>query len=528
MLVEIINVSAAHISSKENSGSYFLMYLFSAVFVLTAQRIIYKQAFELVEQAANKLRKRISFKIGQIDLETFERIGQSTIYARLTQDVHYIAHVALHLIIVIQSISIVFCMLIYISSLSFWAFLMVFIGIVMILVSYFNNTKHMVEHFDKLTEIETSFFEQFDHIVKGFKEIKLNHQKNKEVFANYNRINDSKRAYRVDYRVGHNRIFILSKMFMFIMVGIIIFIVPQYHEEHASTIIKITAVILFILGPMEAGLDVIPNLAVANNGAQNVIALEKEIDEGLRKQDNLIPISTQTVAPLSFKHSIELKGLIYEYNSNDPAHVFSIGPMNLTIKKGELLFITGGNGAGKSTFLKMFTGLYLPVSGTIHIDPDKRNGKEGTRISVANYHQYSELFSIIFTDFHLFDKLYGVGDIDPHRVNAFLRRMNLSAEKTTFHNGRFSNISLSSGQKKRLALVSSIIEDKEIYIFDEVASDLDPDFRDVYYRELLEELKARNKTVLVVSHDKSYWDVADRVLLLERGVFREIPNKVLV
>ena len=187
---------------------------------------------------------------------------------------------------------------------------MVFIGLILILVSYQHNTKHMVEHFDKLTEIETKFFEQFDHIIKGFKEIKLNHRKNREVFDNYNMINDTKRDYRIDYRVGHNKIFILSKMFMFIMVGFIIFVVPQYHAEHASTIIKITAVILFILGPIEAGLDVIPNLAVANNGAQNVIALENEIDDGLRRQDNLIPVSTRSVEPLPFNHSIELKGLM--------------------------------------------------------------------------------------------------------------------------------------------------------------------------------------------------------------------------
>jgi len=185
--------------------------------------------------------------------------------------------------------------------------------------------------------------------------------------------------------VGHNKIFIQSKMFMLLMVGIIIFIIPQYHTEHASTLIKITAVILFLLGPIEAILDVIPNLAVANNGAQNIVALEKEIDQGISRQDNLSSIATQSVAPLPFKHSIALKGLIYQYDNNNPAHAFKIGPANLTIRKGELLFITGGNGAGKSTFLKMFTGLYRPKSGTIYVDPDPQNGDQGTKISPANY-----------------------------------------------------------------------------------------------------------------------------------------------
>ncbi|MFK7906069.1 MAG: ATP-binding cassette domain-containing protein, partial [Chitinophagales bacterium] len=293
-------------------------------------------------------------------------------------------------------------------------------------------------------------------------------------------------------------------------------------EEHADTIIKITAAILFILGPIEAILNAIPSLAIANNGTKNILDLEKELDFALQKtQHTHTSIIQEKEKPISFKKNIHLQGLMYKYEHNNAEYAFFIGPMNLKINKGEIVFITGGNGAGKSTFLKMFTGLYKPQRGSISIDKDIESGEQGILINNSNYHQYSELFATIFTDFHLFDKLYGIEDIEAEKVRKLLLKMGLPESKTAYRNGGFTNIKLSSGQKKRLALITCILEDKEIFIFDEVAADLDPEFRDTYYFEILAELKSRNKTVLVVSHDKTYWHVADRVLRLEKGQFCE-------
>jgi len=526
LLIEIINMSAAQVVDQETNGRYFISYLFCFILVLITKKVIYDRSFVMIEGVVNKLRKRIGYKIGQSELSTFEKIGIAPFYTRLTQDVLSISNTAWHIIAFLQSLVVIFFMLGYISILSGWAFVMVLVGITGSILNYTAKNAEMSENFDQLSIKETLFFEQFNHVLKGFKEIKLNSKKNKAVFRSYNRINDDKSAFRIKTFELYNATFIYSQAFLYIMIALIIFIIPQYHAEHASTLIKITAAILFIMGPLEAVLNAIPNLAIANDSTQNILNLEKELDGILSTQESVASVSSQTINPLSFTSSIELEGLMYEYDTKDRAHAFSIGPMNLTIKKGELLFITGGNGAGKSTFLKMFTGLYRPKQGHIYIDRDRENGKKGMQVTASNYHQYSELFGIIFTDFHLFDKLYGVESVDARIVNAFLQRMGLAKNKTTYSNGRFSNIKLSSGQKKRLALITSILENKDIFIFDEVAADLDPDFRDVYYHELLAELKARNKTVLVVSHDKSYWHVADRVLLLKKGQFEEIEVSV--
>ena len=72
-------------------------------------------------------------------------------------------------------------------------------------------------------------------------------------------------------------------------------------------------------------------------------------------------------------------------------------------------------------------------------------------------------------------------------------------------------------QPKRLALLVAYLEDRPVYVFDEWASDQDPTYKDVFYRQLLPELRARGKAVVVITHDDHYFSVADRCLRLERG-----------
>ena len=190
-----------------------------------------------------------------------------------------------------------------------------------------------------------------------------------------------------------------------------------------------------------------------------------------------------------------------------------MGPVDEEIRRGEILFLVGGNGSGKTTLLKLLTALYRPIQGCIRVD--------GLEIVPANVQAYRNLFSAIFSDFHLFDKLHGLRDVAPERVDELLRLMEIS-DKTTFGSGRFSTTNLSTGQRKRLALVVSYLEDKLVYVFDEVAADQDPHFRQYFYETMLPELKRTLKTVVVVSHDDRYFHVADRVLEMDYGKFREI------
>lgn len=188
---------------------------------------------------------------------------------------------------------------------------------------------------------------------------------------------------------------------------------------------------------------------------------------------------------------------------------FHLGPIDAVFAPGEITFVVGGNGSGKSTLAKLITGLYVPQQGSITLN--------GEPIDHQNIEWFRQNTSAIFTDFHLFDEYLGFSGADlDDRVRHYLGLLRID-DKVTVHDGRLSTVALSQGQRKRLALVTALLEDRPIYLFDEWAADQDPQFREVFYREILADLAARGKTVIVITHDDRYFDAADHLIKLEIG-----------
>jgi putative ATP-binding cassette transporter len=213
-------------------------------------------------------------------------------------------------------------------------------------------------------------------------------------------------------------------------------------------------------------------------------------------------------APRTGFTGIEARGLCFRYLDADGAVLFEVGPFDLTLSPGELLFIVGGNGSGKSTLLKLLTGLYRPDRGELRLD--------GRTLTNADYPGYRSLFTSVFTDFHLFERLYGIDDLDPERVNHWLRLLEMD-RKTQYGESGFTNLDLSTGQKKRLAFIAAVLKDRPICVFDELAADQDPQFRRRFYEEILPSLRAEGRTLVCVSHDDRWFHVADRVLTMRDG-----------
>jgi putative ATP-binding cassette transporter len=141
----------------------------------------------------------------------------------------------------------------------------------------------------------------------------------------------------------------------------------------------------------------------------------------------------------------------------------------------------------------------------------------GVRVDQSNIEHYRQYFGAVFADFHLFEHLLGIEPADlEKRAAHYIHKLGLE-HKVKVDNQRFSTINLSTGQRKRLALITAYLDDKPIYLFDEWAADQDPEFKRVFYTVLLPELKAKGKTVIVISHDDTYFAHADRVVKLEEG-----------
>jgi putative ATP-binding cassette transporter len=214
--------------------------------------------------------------------------------------------------------------------------------------------------------------------------------------------------------------------------------------------------------------------------------------------------------------SIALKNITYTYSQSQSKPPFAVGPIDLTLERGETVFLIGANGSGKSTLFMLLSGLYLPVSGGLWVDGEEVNSE--TRSS------YRELFSSVFSDFYLFQHLLdGFGqDVENDLINEWLAHLQLS-EKAKVENNRILNTQLSQGQRKRLALLIAVLEQRSILILDEWAADQDPYYRQIFYEQILPILKQKGYTVFAISHDDKYFQHADRIIQMDQGILKSMP-----
>ncbi|MFK7983549.1 MAG: ATP-binding cassette domain-containing protein, partial [Saprospiraceae bacterium] len=501
MLIAVINTAAGAIvdPNEELNQFFFLLYfLFLSIF-LYANRYVLDQSCFIIESTIVEIRKRIANKIRLAELSTLETIGISEFYSRTSQDASFISNQGPGLVGTIQVVFKVFFMLFYIGYLSSMALMLVLLGLISGVFFYAKDTYMYAENWRLLGRKETEFFDKLSNLLSGFKEIRINRQKNEEVYASYVEVNEEKLKLKVKTIKLYNANLTLAQISFYAIFGALIFVLPHLYKDYPELLIRIVAAILFILGPIESILNFIPRFANADSAAKNILDLEARMDQVLgqnifnepkqyslptsqnfpfsaahNQEADLLPRDyTET---LDFDQTLSLENVRYRYPGKPGAYAFTVGPINLTINKGELIFLTGSNGSGKSTFLKILTGLYLLQEGNLHLDRNIHENKAGVPINFDNHEQYRNLYTTIFADFHLFDKIYGLKDIDEQTVKQLLKEVELPEEKTTYKDGAFTNIRLSSGQKKRLALAVSVLENKEIYIYDEVAADLDPWF----------------------------------------------------
>jgi putative pyoverdin transport system ATP-binding/permease protein len=256
---------------------------------------------------------------------------------------------------------------------------------------------------------------------------------------------------------------------------------------------------LYLLGPLSALLRTIPLYAAVE------IALERIREIGVQLGEPALEPSAEAGAIVSFR-SVELRGVTHRYDERSP---FALGPLSLRLVPGELVFVTGGNGSGKSTLAKLLTGLYEPREGEVLWDDEP--------VTPSNRDAYRQLWSCVFSEFYVFERLYGIAaaGLDA-RAAALIGELGLS-DVVEVRDGTLSSVNLSRGQRKRLALLAALLEDRPLYLFDEWAADQDPEFKQVFYGKLLPDLKRRGKTVVAVTHDDRWFGAADRILRLDEG-----------
>lgn len=503
MLLAIINTAAEQVVNQKAEIRLAVLYLTAFALYVYTQRYALSQATIAVENLIRQVRLRVADKIRHSELRFIEQIGFSNMYEPLSKDTNLIAQTAVVLSMTGQSVIVMFFSSAYLALLSPLSLCITVVFITGSILMYLVHNKEITEELQQASEQEIHFFTIFKHILDGFKEIRINFQKNDAVFQHLRRISEE----MIDLKIRSGLRLVTDMMYgqvsFYILLAILVFILPLFSPTYINDIYKITATILFISGPVSQFAGMIPMLAKANIAVVNLYQLEKRLDEALGQH-----AEEPLTSVIQTFQEIRLEELTFFYRDKNGKPLFGINRADLSVQRGEMLFIVGGNGSGKSTLLKLLVGLYSPEEGDLYVDEERLNS--------FNYQSYRELFAIIFTDFHLFDRLYGIEDVDADQVNALLRLVELD-KKVQYVDGRFTNLDLSTGQKKRLAFVAAVLEDKPIYIFDELAADQDPQFRRSFYEKILPDLQQQGKTIIAVTHDDHYFHVADRILKMEYG-----------
>jgi len=508
-LLAIVNSAAQTAHSEGLNYRYFAIYIVLFLLFFVAKKYSIRLSSAQIEKVISKTRDRISNKIAQSELSTIERFDSSTLFTRLTRDTSVISQASFQMTGAAQAVVMVFFAMLYIFSISTIAFVMILLATFMVVSSYFVFLQDYNNKLKTADQDEERFIESLTSIVQGFKEIKMNSKKRTNLLNEHNETLETVLSSKLKISDLTTTSIIYSDIFLYSRLAAIVFIAPHFASMEAATITKLITATLFIIAPFSSIVVVMPVVSKTNVAISNIYELEAILD---KEKESSMSIDKSSYAIDEFK-GISLQGVNFYYLNRGNEKLFSIGPIDLEVKKGETIFIVGGNGSGKSTMIKVLLGLYFPKEGNIMVNDEV--------VDDYNYQAYRDLFSIILTDFHLFKRFYGLDDVDLKILHKLLVEMQLH-KKTKYVDGAFTTTDLSTGQRKRLALIRTFLEDKPICVFDEWAADQDPEFRKYFYRTILKRLKEQGKTVIAVTHDDAYFDAADRIYKMVEGKLIEI------
>lgn len=506
-VLAVINNAAQHASEQVHSFRELTIFLITLLIFVVAQRAVLRTSAKEVESLLHQVRMRMMTRIRHADLLPLESIGRAQIDASVAKETLVISQSAPIVVMGLQSAIVLVFVLLYLAWLSLPAFILALGFMAIAVTAHFNKLKLANEELQEASKKEAQMFDSVTDILEGFKELKLNAARSDALYAFLDEISESATKLKITTKTRQADHIIWTQAMFFLLVATIIFLLPRFSVSHTEVVLQATTTVVFLLGPLSMLVGSMPVLADANAAATNIDVMERQLEHISRA-----PAVSNQCAQHFERVSLDTLSFSYECKTGDMP--FGIGPIDLDIRSGEILFLTGGNGTGKSTLLKLMVGLYFPDKGSIRVD--------GALISDNQYHFYRSLFSVVFSDYHLFRRLYGIDEKDPGRIDLLLHELGL-AGKVSIVDGKFTTLDLSTGQRKRLALLVALLEDRPILVFDEWAADQDPIFRKKFYEELLPAWKSRGKTIVAATHDDRYFSAADRVVALENG--RILPSR---
>jgi putative pyoverdin transport system ATP-binding/permease protein len=492
------------------AASLFLVALF---LFMKSQQYVTITATAEIEAIIHKLRLRLMNQIRRSELLDLEGIGRARIVAAVTSDTAVLTQASNMLCFTVQGAVLIFFVSIYVAYLSLVAF-----GLTVVIVGgsgviFHRKNRRLAAQKAESAAWERRFYDRLLDFLDGFKEVRLNRARSSDLFDDAREVSKTAANIKIRTQAETFKMIVTSQISMYILLGAVVFVAPNLSDSlGGSSIAKATTALLFVVGACFGLVQAIPILLNANAAAGRI----EQLDATLAA---VAPSKVRDfVAPKRFD-TIEIRNMEFRYVDKFSDTAFKIGPIDFSLKSGELVFLTGGNGSGKSTFLRVLSGIYAPNSGEVMLD--------GRVITDETRDEYRALMSAIFFDYHLFRRLYGVPEPEPGEVDRLLAKFRLT-DKTSISDGEFRTLDLSGGQRRRLALIVSLLEKRPIFLLDEWTAEQDPEFRRKFYDEFLPEMLQAGATIVVITHDDRYLDELNlpaRKIRMDEG--RIVENRLL-
>jgi putative ATP-binding cassette transporter len=491
-------ISTAAILAAINSGLQSGSSLWAATLFVIALLLFIKTQYYVtitttaeIESIIHKIRTRIMDQIRRSELLSIESIGRARIVAAVTSDTAILTQASNMLAFTVQGAVLIVFVAIYVAFLSVAAILTTIVVVSIAAVIFHQKNRRLVSEKQRAAAWERRLFDRLTDFLDGFKEVRLNSARSMDLFNDAVDVSRTAANIKINTQAETFRMIVTSQISMYVLLGAVVFVAPQFSDTlGGAALTKTTTALMFIVGACFGLVQSIPILLNANASADRIVQLENALRATASRRSTEVPMAKRF-------DKIEMRKINFRYVDKFSEAAFKIGPIDFTLRPGELVFITGGNGSGKSTFLRVLSGIYPPDSGEIILD--------GKHIDNSTRDEYRALMSAIFFDYHLFRRLYGVPDPEPSEVARLLSLFRLS-EKTGLIDGEFRTLDLSGGQRRRLALIVSLLEKRPILLLDEWTAEQDPEFRRKFYDELLPDLMKAGATVVVITHDDRYLD----------------------
>ena len=518
MVLIIVNLAAEQAEDGVASIRYLGMMGLSLIGYIWAQKKSSDMIAAEVEHILHQLRLGMFDRVRKAAPDTLSRVGQGAVQTALTQEMQTVSAALPLMLNGVQQVVLIICVAAYLAWLSTFAFVMISVLAIVVSTIHLQRIRKINDATRDAIDDENLLFGGLSDLLHGFKEVKMNSRRRAALLGALNdrsiRARDTKSVVKAQW----SREFALIQLAFYGMMAAMVFIVPIFTSDYHDVAVQTTTAALFMIGPIGAVVAAVPSFTDSDVALRKIKDIDDQLEDALDAQ-HAQEATDGTSSPETLEKfqdalgniaEISLRDVRFSYPGTSDSPGFAVGPINATFKKGEITFITGGNGAGKSTIIAVLTGLRPAAGGSIMVND--------CPVPTDALQLYRDHFATVLSDYHLFRELYGIDDIDPKRVQTLLKQMEID-DKVELDDNAFSTTSLSQGQRKRLALIAALLEEKPVLVLDEWAADQDPHFRSVFYEKILPSLRKQGKIIICVTHDDRWFDTADTIYHVRDGEF---------